>query len=261
MTYPPNAPVPPPPAAAAPVPASKAPPTGWLAVAAGVLGLLALFLPWYHPKLTKSIDALKIDAKPYHAWSGFFFLVLAPLALIVFGVLWVQALTGRGNSRYVSSSNPLRTLSVQSIGAGVVALLLALLSVPLVKSHYKDWDEAVKIAKEHGSSITRGPQVGLYLLVLGAVLLIIAGVLGLLTKPASAAASSGGFGASAGAPGGYQPQGEYAPPAGPQGEYAPPAGPQGEYAPPAGPQGGYTPPATPYTPPQGGYPPPASPEQ
>lgn len=186
MTYPPNAPVPP--AAPAPAPAVKAPPAGWIAAAAGLLGLLALVLPWYQPKLAKAIGGQQVHPSAYHAWSGFFFLVIGPLALIVFGVLWVQALIGRSNSRFAGAVNPLRSLSMQSIVAGAVAIVIALVSYPLVKSHYKDWDTVAKLAKESGTSLSRGPQIGLYLLVLGGLLMIVAGAIGMTAKAPVAAA-------------------------------------------------------------------------
>jgi hypothetical protein len=180
MTYPPNAPMPP--AAPTPVPAGKAAPTGWLGVLAGVLGLLALVLPWYDPKFSKAIPGASINANPYHAWSGFFILVIGPIALIAFAVLWVQALTGRTNSRFAGSADPHRSLAVQSIGVGVLALVVALLSYPLVKSHYKDWRQAASFAKAHGSSLSRNMQPGLWLLVLGGALMVLAGILGLATR-------------------------------------------------------------------------------
>lgn len=198
MTYPPNAPVPPP-AAPGPAPASKAPPTGWIAVVAGLCGLLALFLPWFTPNVKAAGRTTNADTS-FHAWNGFFFLIIGPVLLIVFGVLWGQAVMGRTNSRFASSTNPTRSLSVQSIGAGVVSIVLALLAFPILTATYKfkqnggpdlKWSSAEKLIKAGGGTLNKGPQFGLWLLIIGGVLLIVAGAIGMMAK--SAAAAPGGY--------------------------------------------------------------------
>ena len=185
MTYPPNAPMPP--AAPTPAPAGRAAQTGWLGVVAGIFGLLALILPWYQPKLTKSVESLQLSAKPYHAWSGLFILIVGPLILVAFAIVWVQALIGKMNARFAGSADPHRSMAMQSIVAGAVALVVALLSYPLVKSHYSNWDETARDAKAAGSSLTRGVQPGLWLLIVGGVLMLLAGVLALVLKPTAPA--------------------------------------------------------------------------
>ena len=181
---------PPPPPSMSGVSPTKPSPVGWVAVAAGVLGLLALVLPWYAPKLSKPIGGVTGSAGSYHAWSGFFFLVAAPILLIVFAVLWFQALRGRPNSRFAGSANPTRSLSVQSVVAGSIALVLGLLSVVLMPRHYKDWDLIAKQVKTLGATLQKNPQPGLYAMLVGAVLLIAAGIAGLVLSGSSAAAPS-----------------------------------------------------------------------
>ncbi len=183
-----NYPAPPPLPVAPTGPPAKAGVGAYPALAAAVLGLLGLLLPWYSPKLSRSLPDLQIQPLTYHAWSGWFFLVAAPIALIAYGMFWLQALRGRHNSRFAASADPVRTLSMQSIIAGVVALALALLSTVLVKHHYKNWDEAARLAQSQGASLQKNPQLGLYCGILGALALIAAGAIGLLLKSAGSAA-------------------------------------------------------------------------
>ena len=246
-------PPPPPPMPNAGV-ATKAGPAGWAAVAAGVLGLLGLVLPWFTPKLSKPVAGVtKLGASSYHAWSGFFFLVAAPVLLILFGVLWFQAMRGQHNSRFAGAADPVRAMSIQSIGAGVIALALALVSFPLMKSHYKNWSLAAKEFKAAGSNLEQNPQLGLYAVILGAVVLIATGALGLVMKPVVANGAGPGAGPSA-YPG---PQGGFGAPQ--QGGFGGPA--QRENGPVqgfGGPDQGYVGPAQ-GGPQAGGFPPPPPP--
>jgi hypothetical protein len=202
-------PPPPPPAMPGSV-AAKPGPFGWVAVAAGVLGLLGLVLPWYSPNLSKPIDGRTDLGASYHAWSGFFFLVAAPVLLILFAALWLQALRGQPNSRFAGSTNPTRSLANQSIVAGAIALVLGLLSTVLMTHHYKDWDATAKLVKTAGSTLQKNPQPGLYAVLLGGLLLVAVGIAGLVMpgSPAAPTAAPGaapaqeGYGA---APGYYPP--------------------------------------------------------
>lgn len=198
---------PPPPPPPVPAVATKPSPVGWLAIPAGVLGLLGLVLPWYSPGLSKPIDGRTDLGASYHAWSGFFILVAAPILLILFAALWLQALRGRPNSRFAGSPNPTRALASQSIVAGAIALVVGLLSTVLMTHHYKDWDATAKLVKTLGATLQKNPQPGLYALLVGAVLLIVVGIVGLVTSGAAttapvAAPVQDGYGA---APTGYYP--------------------------------------------------------
>ena len=211
---------PPPPPSMPPPPvmpgaaAAKPGPIGWVAVAAGVLGVLGLVLPWYSPKLSKPVEGVTGHIASYHAWSGFVFLVAAPVLLIVFSVLWFQALRGKPNSRFAGMPNPTRSLATQSLVAGAIALALALVSFVLMKRHYKNWDLVAKEIKTLGATLEKNPQPGLYAVLLGAVLLIAAGAAAVFmpgspaapgTAPVAApgaAPAQDGFGA---APGYYPP--------------------------------------------------------
>ena len=157
-------------------PVAKAPPTGWLAVVAGILGAVGLFLPWFHPRLSKSFNGVTDLGASYHSWSGFRVLIVAPVLLIVWAVLWLQAMRGRHGRRVAAGADPIRALGIQSVAAGVIALIAALLSFVLMKYHYKDWDQVAKLVGAQGVHLQKSPQVGLYLVILGALLLIAAGV-------------------------------------------------------------------------------------
>jgi hypothetical protein len=177
--------------------ATKPGPVAWGAVAAGVLGLLALVLPWYSPQVSKPVNGVTDHGASYHAWSGFFFLVAAPVLLILFAVLWLQARRGQPNSRFAGSTNPTRSLATQSVVAGAIALVLGLLSTVLMSHHYKDWDLVAKQYKSLGATLQKNPQPGLYALLLGALLLLVVGIVGLVTSgsatsaPAAAPAQDG----------------------------------------------------------------------
>jgi hypothetical protein len=231
MTYPPNAPLPP------PAPPEKPGLIGWAAVAAGLCGLLALFLPWFTPTATANGQTSTASAS-FHAWNGVFLLIVGPIALIVFGVLWFQAMTGRVSSRFAASAHPVRTLSLQSAIAGAVAVVVGILAFPIFGATYRitgltgnrsiKWTDAVTIADRAGIKLSKGTQIGLWILFIGGLLMIVVGVVGLLTKQSASEFPAAGFGPSA------------------------------EYLPPPGPGPGYAPPPSPEYPPPGYYPPPPS---
>jgi hypothetical protein len=239
MTYPPNAPVPPP--MSSPAPPEKPRPIGWAAVVAGVCGLLALFLPWFTPTATANGQTSTASAS-FHAWNGVFLLIVGPIALILFGVLWFQAMTGRMSSRFAASANPIRRLSLQSTIAGVVAVVVGCLAFPIFGATYRitgltgnrsvKWTDAVTIADRAGIKLSKGTQIGLWILFIGGALMIVVGVVGLLTKPSASEFPAAGYG----------PPAEYLPPQGPPSGYAPPPTeyPQPQAYPP--PQQGYHPP-------------------
>ena len=253
MTYPPNAPAPPP--MSSPPPVEKPSPIGWAAVAAGVCGLLALFLPWFTPTATANGQTSTASAS-FHAWNGVFLLIIGPIALIVFGVLWFQAMTGRTSTRFARSANPVRTLSLQSAIAGAVAVVVGIVAFPVFGATYRitgltgdrsvKWTDAVSIADRAGIRLSRGTQIGLWILFIGGALMIVVGVVGLLTKRPTT-----DFPAAT-----YGPPAEYLPPQGPPAGYTPPPPPEypqppaPEYPQPAGPE--YPQPQS-YPPPQQGY--------
>jgi hypothetical protein len=237
MTYPPNAPAPPP--MSSPAPTDKPGLIGWAGVAAGLCGLLALFLPWFTPTATAGGQTSTASAS-FHAWNGVFLLIVGPIALIVFGVLWFQAMTGRTSTRFANSANPIRRLSLQSAIAGVVAIVVGIIAFPIFGATYRiagltgnksiKWSDAVSIADRAGIKLSRGTQVGLWILFIGGLLMIVVGVVGLLTKQSGTEFPAAGYG----------PPAEYLPPQRPPSGYAPPP-------PPEYPQ----PPA--YPPPEQGY--------
>jgi hypothetical protein len=245
MTYPPNAPVPPP--MPPPAPPEKPHPIGWAAVVAGICGLLALFLPWFTPTATANGQTATASTS-FHAWNGVFLLIVGPIALIVLGVLWSQAMTGRVSTRFAASANPIRTLSLQSVIAGAVAVVVGILAFPIFGATYRitgltgnrsvKWTDAVTIANRAGIKLSKGTQIGLWILFVGGALMILVGVVGLLTKRSTSEFPAADYG----------PPAEYLPPQGPPSGYAPPT-PQ-EYPQPQAypqPQPGYSPP--PYEPP------------
>lgn len=154
----------------------KAPRTGGLAVAAGGLGVAGLLLPWYHPRLGVPLDGITYPGATYHAWSGLRLLVLAPILLVIWAFFWIEAMRGKHHARGRSGPDPVRALGVQSIVVGGLSLLGAVLSVFVMKPHYPDWDALARQVRARGSSLEQNPQIGLYLVVIGAVLLIATGV-------------------------------------------------------------------------------------
>ncbi len=161
-----------------------------LALLAGLCGLLGLFLPWFDPQLSKPINGIQNLNSAYHSWSGYRILIIAPILLVVFAVFWVLASQGNFVGKLGAAGDPARSLSGQSIGVGALAIVVALISFPLMTHHYSDWDKAASAAKAAGSSLDKNPQFGLWLVLLGGVLMIAAGVLGLMAR--NAAATSAG---------------------------------------------------------------------
>ncbi|MDQ6936351.1 MAG: hypothetical protein M3140_01355 [Actinomycetota bacterium] len=178
------------PAPAAPGPSSHRPigrgPAFVLALLAGLCGLLGLFLPWFDPQLSKPINGIQNLDSAYHSWSGYRILAIAPILLVVFAVFWVLASQGNFVGRLGAAGDPARSLSGQSIGVGALAVVVALLSFPLMTHHYSDWDKAASAAKAAGSSLDKNPQFGLWLVLLGGLLMIAAGVFGLMARKAAA---------------------------------------------------------------------------
>ena len=264
--YPPPPPTPPttpaPPASSQAAVVAKAPPFGWGAVAAGVLGILALVLPWFSPSAKVGGESTSSDTS-FHAWNGYLFLVVGPALLISFGLLWFQGMRGTHNNRFASSRSPVRSLSLQSIGAGAVAIVIGILAFPVFAATYKiktstsgsaiSWGKFEKLVKAAGGSVSKGPQFGLWLLFIGGVILIVVGVLGFLatnaankTAPAAGDAfggptpgydQPGGYQQPGGYPhGGFDQQPGYQQPGYEQPGYEQPAYPQQGYQQPGGPQ-------------------------
>jgi hypothetical protein len=231
-------------------------PIGWAAVVAGACGLLALFLPWFTPTATANGQTSTASAS-FHSWNGVFLLIIGPIALIVYGVLWYQALSGRRTSaRFAVSANPIRSLSIQSTIAGVVAIVVGMLAFPVFGATYRisglsgdqtvKWTDAVSLANRAGIKLSKGPQIGLWILFIGGVLMIIVGLVGVLTKQSTDYPAAG-----------YGPAAEYLPPPRPSAGYAPPPPPQYPQPEPYPRPETYPPQA--YPPPQSYYPPPDAP--
>ena len=204
-----------------PAPTQKPGPIGWAAVVAGACGLLALFLPWFTPTATAGGQTSTASAS-FHAWNGVLLLIVGPIALIVFGFLWFQAMTGRTSTRFANSANPIRTLSLQSAIAGAVAVVVGILAFPIFGATYRitgltgnksvKWSDAVSIANRAGIRLSKGMQIGLWILFVGGLLMIVVGVVGLVTKQSGTEFPAAGYG----------PPAEYLPPQGPPAGYAPP---------------------------------------
>jgi hypothetical protein len=220
-----------------------------------VLGLLALFLPWFTPVAKVQGESSTSDTS-FHAWNGFLFMILGPLFLVAVAVFWVLAIRGNYVGKLAAAANPLKALSIQSIIAGIIAIVIGILAFPIFSATYKiedprggknlSWDAAEKLLKSVGGSLSKGPQVGLWLLYVAGAIMLVVGVLGLLASNKvvpSAGASGPGFGGTG-----------YPPPAYDQTSF-PPAQPQGGYSEPT--QAGYGQPTYPPAQPPQGYQPPA----
>jgi hypothetical protein len=170
----------------------------------GLLGLLAFFLPWFTPKLSGSVSS-NLDTS-FHAWNGYIFMIIAPVLLVLYGVLWTMALLGRWSNRFAKGSNPLRSMSLWTAISGLIAIIVGGLAFPILHSAYKiklngteySWDDFSKLAKENGASLSNGVQVGLILLFVAGAIMIVVGVMGFLAAgkaaPAPSAFGSNTFG-------------------------------------------------------------------
>ena len=122
----------------------------------------------------------------------------------------------------------------------MVAVVVGILAFPIFGATYRitgltgnksvKWSDAVSIANRAGIRLSKGMQIGLWILFIGGLLMIVVGVVGLLTKQSGTEFPAAGYG----------PPAEHLPPQGPPSGYAPPP-------PPEYPQ----PPA--YPPPEQGY--------
>ncbi|MCW2528503.1 MAG: hypothetical protein JWM76_3363 [Pseudonocardiales bacterium] len=200
---------------------------------AGVLGLLALFLPWFTPVAKAGGESSTSDTS-FHAWNGFLFMILGPLFPVAVAVFWVLAIRGSYVGKLAAAANPLKALSIQSIIAGVVAIVIGIIAFPVFTATYKiedprggknlSWDAAEKLLKGVDGSLSKGPQVGLWLLFVAGAIMLVVGVLGFLAakKVPAGGASGQGFGGQ-----NFDGQG-YPPPAYGQPSF-PPAQPQPGY--------------------------------
>lgn len=188
-------PPPPPPGA---VPAPKAPPVAWLVPLAGVLGLLGAVLAWFSPVGT--VDGQDVlTGENLHSWDDGRIGLIGPILLVVAGAMVAQLLFGRTVRRF-SGANPLASAGKWSLVAGAVAIVCAAVAWFLLPGQYKidgpngqklSWDAAIKLAKGNGVTLTisRGPQLGFWLTIVGALVAIAGGALLLVAGRRAAAAT------------------------------------------------------------------------
>lgn len=174
-------------------PTMKAPPWAILAISAGVLALIGLFLPWFKP----SVGDIEAEESIY-AWTVRLGLI-GPIVIAICALLWVKLMLKPSTRDEID-----KTLRSTAIG-GVVGLVAVVVSWFLVPSAYTDWDAAQAYADSVGESLSRGPQIGLWITALACIDALAAAALGYTMLKKNPAAAPGGPGAAYPAPGAGQP--------------------------------------------------------
>jgi hypothetical protein len=166
---------PPPPADARPI---STPRVAWLVPIAGVLAIVGAILPWFEPigYAHGRHGSLGITS---HAWQGGAIGVLAPVVLIVIGVLVLRLLVSSRPAK--PGKNPVRRYGVLAIVFALLALLFQLFARGLIlhadvsvngKTYHLD-----DLAGRAGlSAISRGTQIGFWITAAAAVIALVGGI-------------------------------------------------------------------------------------
>lgn len=172
-------------------PVPKAPPIAWLIPLAALLAVIGAFTPWFKPhgqigRYSQDFDAL------YSFKDGKIGLI-APIALVVLALSVIGLLQGKVRGRLAGSTDPVRSMAKYAIGVGVVSLVCLLIAWFLVTTQYKftvggqeySWNDFESKLKTAGGTLGRGPQIGYWLTLVGALLAIVAGVVMLVQAKSS----------------------------------------------------------------------------
>jgi hypothetical protein len=183
-------------------PIPKVPPVAWLIPLAALLAVIGVFTPWFKPHADKGGQSVGFDAL-YSFKDGKIGLV-APIALVVIALGVFSLARGRVKGRLAGSADPIRLMAKYALGVGVVSLVCLLIAWFLVTTQYKfelngseySWSDFEAKLKTAGATLSRGPQIGYWLTLVGALLAIVAGVVLLVQAKSSAPAQP--VGAAAG---------------------------------------------------------------
>jgi len=194
-----NYPPPPPPAAPAVATPFFA---GVLPVAAGI-GVLGAILPWFKPVGTANGQKIG-EGDAFHSWEDGRIGLIGPILMIVVAVSVSGLLRGRTPSRFAGSGNPLSSLAKWAVGTGLATAVCLGVAWAFVTDQYKftdangvkhSWDEVTR----QGISLSKGPQIGFFLVGFAALLFIAIGVL-LFGNSRSTSAPAAAFGTPGYAP-------------------------------------------------------------
>jgi len=159
--------------APAPPPArSPIPPWAWLFVVTGLVGAVGGILPWFRP----SAGPLHADS-PVHSWNDGRLVIAGPLIMLGCGIWWLLALLGkRPAGRYGEARHG---VIVSTIGGALTVVSLPV-AWALVPHNYRDWKIIELEAHLHGLSLSRGPQLGFWLVGVCGLAYLALGVVGLI---------------------------------------------------------------------------------
>lgn len=212
---------PPPPPPPGSVPVAKAPPAAWLIPAAALLAVIGAFTPWFTPH--GAVAGYSQDFSSLYSFKDGKVGLIAPIALLALAITVVGLLRGKVRGRLASSADPVRTAGKSAIAVGLVSVVCLVIAWFLVTTQYKftangieySWGDFESKIKAAGGSLSRGPQIGYWLTLAGAILALIAGVVMLVQAKTAPAVQRPTL----------PPPGGFPPPAGNQpGAFPPPAG-------------------------------------
>jgi hypothetical protein len=181
--FPPPGSFPPAPIAAS---AAKTPIWAWLFVGVAALAVVTAFVPWFNPVVTANGQSIHLDTSIY-AWRDGRLGLAGPLALLLLGVTWARALTGKMKNSAIVTAADLRKYSLYAVLAGVIGFASMAAAWLLLPHNYSDWNEAKAEVEQAGATLGRGPQVGFWLVGVASVLAIALGIYGYLTIKVPAA--------------------------------------------------------------------------
>jgi len=233
-----------------------APVVGWLVPVAALLAVIGAFTPWFDPSGSMHGQTVLQAQDKLYSWKDGRIGLLAPIVLVILAVGVVNLLRGSAPTRFTrGSSHPVVSAGRGVLIAGVVAAVCLVVAWFLVPGQYDDvpsdaggsWSGAEKM----GIDMSRGPQIGYWLTVVGTALAIVTGILMMVLKgketpagPLPGMPPPPGYGTQTpGAPG---PQGYGNPGFGTPGHGQPGFGQPGYGTPGHGQQNSGTPPPPPY---------------
>lgn len=191
----------------------KAGQIGWLVPLGALLAVVGLFTPWFKPsiKATRPGNGGRVSLPFENLYSikdgriG----ILAPVVLVVVAVGVVSLLQGRVPRRFAGKSrHPVSSAGLSAIGAGVLSLLFLVVAWFLLPgqltvsksdageklSGYNKIKDRLEGLGYKDLVLSHGAKIGFWLTAIGALLVIVAGVLLFLDGKKQQAAQAGKIG-------------------------------------------------------------------
>ncbi len=199
----PGAPVPPAnpyapgPAGAPGVPAPvavKAGQIGWLAPFGALLAVIGLFTPWFKPSIKVTPPngggTVTLPFDNLYSIKDGRIGILAPILLVIVSIGIIGLLQGKVHARFARGKrHPVASAGLSAIGAGVLSLIFLLIAWFLLPGQMTVKDDTVGDIKGYSKIkdkldslgakdivMSHGPKIGFWLTLVGAVLVIVAGV-------------------------------------------------------------------------------------